>query len=164
MSDSDPIELRRGAVAVMQSRSTRPAPRSLAGQNGKCPGATIPGGLGVITFNRHELREILTLYGRKVAEGEWCDYALDFTPQHAVFSIFRRNFELPLYRIEKIPGFDRRQGAYCVVVAGGHILKRGHDLAHVIQVLDRRLRLVSGESGAFRRSSRRERSPAKPGG
>jgi hypothetical protein len=90
------------------------------------------------------LREILSLYGRKVAAGEWRDYALDFTPYHAVFSIFRRSSEVPLYRIEKDPKLGRRQqGTYCVVVAGGQILKRGHDLAHVIGVLDRRLKLVT---------------------
>ena len=84
-----------------------------------------------------------SLYGRKVAEGEWRDYALDFTPHHAVFSIFRHSSEVPLYRIEKDPKLGRRQGAYSVVVAGGQILKRGHDLTQVIGVLDRRLKIVT---------------------
>ncbi len=83
----------------------------------------------VVAFDRQELREILSLYGRKVAEGEWRDYALDFTPHQAVFSIFRRSSEVPLYRIEKDPKLGRRQGAYSVVAATGHILKRGHDLS-----------------------------------
>jgi hypothetical protein len=59
-----------------------------------------------------------------------------------VFSIFRRAAERPLYRIEKDPKFQKRQGAYSVVAMTGLILKRGHDLAKVLRVLDRKLRLV----------------------
>jgi hypothetical protein len=50
---------------------------------------------------------------------------------------------VPLYRIKKDPKLARRQGAYSVVVAGGQILKRGQDLAQVISILDRRLKLVT---------------------
>ena len=143
MSDCDPIELRRGTVAFMQTRSGDPASRNQSGQNATSLGATLPGSSGVVAFDRRELREILSLYGRKVAEGEWRDYALDFTPHHAVFSIFRHSSEVPLYRIKKDPKLARRQGVYSVVAAGGQILKRGHDLAHVISVLDRRLKVVT---------------------
>jgi hypothetical protein len=97
-----------------------------------------------VTFDRHELREILNLYGRKVAEGEWRDYAIDFSREKAVFSIFRRASEYPLYRIEKNPKLARKQGAYSVVTTTGLILKRGHELRRVIDVLDKKLRLVSG--------------------
>lgn len=143
MSDCDPIELRRGTVAFMQTRSGDPASRSPSGQNTASLGAGITGSLGAVAFDRHELREILSLYGRKVAEGEWRDYALDFTPHHAVFSIFRHSSEVPLYRIKKDPKLGRRQGAYSVVAASGQILKRGHDLTQVISVLDRRLKVVT---------------------
>ena len=91
-----------------------------------------------------ELREILNLYGRKVAEGEWRDYAMDFTPTRAIFSIYRRTSEFPLYRIEKEPKLARKQGAYSVVAAGGLILRRGSDLTRVIAVLDRKVKLVAG--------------------
>ena len=96
----------------------------------------------VVTFDRRELNEILNLYGRKVAEGEWRDYAIDHLRDRAVFSIFRRASEVPLYRIEKDPKLARRQGAYSVIAATGLILKRGQDLAQVLRVLDRRLKLV----------------------
>jgi hypothetical protein len=95
-----------------------------------------------ITFDRHELNALLSLYGRKVAEGEWRDYALDFLKDRAVFSVFRRSTEYPLYRIEKNPKLARKQGAYSVVSAAGHILKRGHELARVIAVLEKPVRLV----------------------
>jgi hypothetical protein len=98
----------------------------------------------VVTFDRRELREVLNLYGRNVAEGEWRDYAIDFTTQKAVFSIYRRSSEYPLYRIEKNPRLARKQGAYSVIAATGLILRRGHDLARVIAVLDKKLKIVSG--------------------
>jgi hypothetical protein len=96
-----------------------------------------------VYFNRRELAEILRVYGRKVTAGEWRDYALDFGREKAVFSIFRRTSEVPLFRIEKCPRLARRQGAYSVVAATGLILKRGHELARVLAVLDKDLRLVA---------------------
>jgi len=85
---------------------------------------------------------MLALYGRKVAAGEWRDYAIDMMKDRAVFSIFRRSSEFPIYRIEKDPRLTRRQGAYRVVAASGQILKRGNDLGRVIGVIDRKLRVV----------------------
>jgi hypothetical protein len=98
----------------------------------------------VVSFNRRELDTILRLYGRMVADGEWRDYALDLLTDRAVFSVFRRSSEMPLFRIEKDPKLARRQGAYSVVATGGMILKRGHDLAQVLKVLEKKkhLRLV----------------------
>ena len=98
----------------------------------------------LVSFDRRELQTILNLYGRKVAAGEWRDYAIDFSADRAVFSIFRRAAEQPLYRIEKTPRLSRRQGAYSVVAAGGLILKRGHELSRVLAVLDKQLKLVTG--------------------
>ncbi|RXF69613.1 DUF2794 domain-containing protein [Hansschlegelia zhihuaiae] len=97
-----------------------------------------------VSFDRRELRDLLELYGRMVAAGEWRDYAIDFLKDQAVFSVFRRSSEAPLYRIEKTPRLARRQGAYAVVSATGLILKRGHELARVLAVLEQKtLRLVT---------------------
>ena len=98
-----------------------------------------------VSFDRREMNVIFNLYGAKVAAGEWRDYALDFTNDGAVFSIFRRASEAPLYRIEKNPDSARRQGAYAVIASTGLVLRRGHDLARVIRVLDRGLKLVGAE-------------------
>jgi hypothetical protein len=105
------------------------------------PGATAPTP-NRVTFNRLELNRILNLYGRMVAEGEWRDYAIDFLKDRAVFSVFRRSSEVPLYRIEKDPKLARKQGAYSVIAASGLILRRGHDLDRVLLVIDRKLSLV----------------------
>ena len=112
-----------------------------AGQANVIPQAPA-GQLPYTSFSRHELDAIFSLYGTKVAEGEWRDYSIDFLKDRAVFSIFRRSTELALYRIEKSPKLTKRQGAYSVVAATGLILKRGHDLSKVLGILDRKLRIV----------------------
>ena len=95
-----------------------------------------------VTFDRRELFEILGLYGRMVAAGEWRDYAIDHLADRAVFSVFRRTNEAPLHRIEKVPKLAQKQGAYSVCDQSGRILKRGPELARVLKVLEKKPRLV----------------------
>lgn len=96
-----------------------------------------------VAFTREELSRILGLYGQFVAAGEWRDYAIDHLKDAAIFSVFRRAAETPLYRIEKQPALANRQGAFAVVSMTGVILKRGKDLAQVLRLFDRsRLKLA----------------------
>jgi hypothetical protein len=97
-----------------------------------------------VTFDRAELRRLFGLYGRKVAAGEWRDYAIDFLKDRAVFSVFRRACEVPLYRIEKNPRLARRQGAYSVISATGLVVRRGHELDRVLHAIDKSLSVVAG--------------------
>ncbi len=92
-----------------------------------------------VNFDRKELGVILSLYGRMVANGEWRDYGISALREIAVFSVFRRTAEHPLYRIEKRPKLRARQGMYAVVGMDGQVLRRGHDLAMVLRVLERKL-------------------------
>jgi len=92
-----------------------------------------------VTFHRTELSVILSLYGRMVAAGEWRDYGISTLREVAVFSVFRRTAEHPLYRIEKRPKLRLRQGQYSVIGMDGRILKRGNDLRQVLRVLERKL-------------------------
>ncbi|WP_116133082.1 DUF2794 domain-containing protein [Tropicimonas sp. IMCC34043] len=92
-----------------------------------------------VAFDRSEMSLILTLYGRMVAAGEWRDYGISCLREVAVFSIFRRTAETPLYRIEKRPKLRQKQGLYSVIGMDGQILKRGHDLKAVLRVLERKL-------------------------
>jgi len=103
--------------------------------------ASAPG--NQVTFDRRELDRILGLYGRMVAAGEWRDYAIDFLKDRAVFSVFRRSSEMPIYRIEKNPRLARRQGAYSVVSATGLIVRRGHELDRVLRAVDKSVNLVA---------------------
>jgi hypothetical protein len=116
----------RASVVALAARTDRPTTKEIT------------------SFDRRELDQILRIYGRKVAEGEWRDYALDFLRDRAVFSVFRRTTEFPLYRIEKNPKLARRQGAYAVIAPNGLVLKRGHDLGRVLRVLEKPVRLVVG--------------------
>jgi Protein of unknown function (DUF2794) len=129
MSDSDPISqpiaFRKAPIDPLAA-STPPRNTS-----------------SVVAFDRLELNQILNVYGRMVAAGEWRDYAIDMGRETAVFSVFRRASEVPIYRIEKSPKLARKQGAYAVITASGLIMKRGSDLSRVLQVLDKSMRLVS---------------------
>ena len=124
MSDTEPIAFR---------------PRA---KGGPIPQASHAAPPPCVSFNRQELMDILHVYGRKVAEGEWRDYAIDMLNEKAVFSVFRRASEWPLYRIEKNPRLARKQGAYSVVTPTGLILKRGQDLKRVLGAIDSGLRAV----------------------
>ncbi|MFC5505264.1 MULTISPECIES: DUF2794 domain-containing protein [Hyphomicrobiales] len=115
-------------------------PQSQAG-NGVIP-FPAPAKPATVTFDRRELSELLNLYGRMVAAGEWRDYAIDFLKDQAQFSVYRRSSEVPLYRIVKDPALAKRQGAYSVVAATGLVLKRGAELSRVLRVLDKKLSVV----------------------
>ena len=97
-----------------------------------------------VAFTRSELTRILGVYGHFVAAGEWRDYAIDCLSERAVFSVFRKASEMPLYRIEKRPALARRQGQWMIVSMTGAILKRGQHLSQVLKVFDRqRLKLAT---------------------
>ena len=95
-----------------------------------------------VSFDRGELSKLLDVYGRKVAAGEWRDYAMDMLSDRALFSIYRRSSERPQFVIEKNPKLRNKQGMYSVTNAEGRVLRRGHDLVRVIQVLEPGLSLV----------------------
>ncbi len=92
-----------------------------------------------VFFDRRELFTILDLYGRMVAAGQWRDYGIERGADHVAFAVFRRASEHPLYRIVKRPALRRRQGQYAVIGMDGRILRRGHDLASVLEVLRRKM-------------------------
>lgn len=94
-------------------------------------------GLSQVAFDRHELSAILNVYGQMVSKGDWKDYAMDFLRDKAVFSVYRRASEHPLYRIEKKPALRKKQGQFSVIAPGGLVLKRGHDLKTVLKVFDK---------------------------
>src|SRR5436190_21004393 len=125
-----PMSLEPGDADASQSHGGE------SGQQAFAPGSRV-------TFNRRELDRIFNLYGRKVAAGEWRDYAIDFLRDRAVFSVFRRAAEIPVYRIEKSPKLARRQGAYSVISATGLIVRRGHELDPVLRAIDQSLSVVT---------------------
>ena len=138
--DASEAQLRGWTITALRRETAAPT-----FQVGTIQAAAPQGATSQVCFSREELRDILNLYGRRVATGEWRDYAIDFTRERAVFSVFRRAAEAPFYRIEKEPKLAMRQGAFSVSNAAGLILKRGHELARVLRVLDKdRFQVLSG--------------------
>lgn len=90
----------------------------------------------IVSFNRAELGILLNVYGRKVASGEWRDYAMDMLRDRALFSIYRRSSERPQFVVEKNPKFRNKQGQWAVTNFEGRVLKRGQDLSTVLKVLE----------------------------
>ncbi|RTL66094.1 MAG: DUF2794 domain-containing protein [Hyphomicrobiales bacterium] len=117
--------------------------RRASGSQGPAQPNPPPSAHAPVFFTRRELNQILNVYGHKVAAGEWRDYAIDFGREKATFSVFRHTSEVPLYRIEKNPKLARKQGAFSVITATGLILRRGHDLVRVLEVLQKRVRLAA---------------------
>jgi hypothetical protein len=115
-----------GSGLLIDFRSV-PSPSAPAGKPRVAP---------AVTFDRKELQSILNVYGRKVAEGEWRDYAMDFLRDRALFSIYKRASERPFYVVEKNPRLRNRQGQYMVTGQDGRVLKRGHELINVLRVLE----------------------------
>jgi hypothetical protein len=115
-----------------------------SGQAYSSPGTASPIFACQVTFDRAELNRLFGLYGRKVAAGEWRDYAIDFLKDRAVFSVFRRASEMPLYRLEKNPRLARRQGTYSLISATGLIIRRGQELDRVLRAIDKSLSVVAG--------------------
>ena len=106
----------------------------------KLPTSTSPRQRGTpsqVAFQRQELSLILNVYGQMVSNGDWKDYGMSFLKDRAVFAVYRRATEHPLYRIEKTPALRSKQGQYSVIAPGGLILKRGNDLKTVLRVFDR---------------------------
>ena len=101
--------------------------------------ARFPHDVERVSFQRGELSVILGLYGKMVAAGLWRDYGISMLRDVAVFAVFRHAAEHPLYRIEKRPRLTGRQGQYAVIGMDGRVLRRGHDLAQVLRVLERKL-------------------------
>jgi hypothetical protein len=127
----------RPAEPMLRSAQIIPFPASTAENPAKAPKP-----IEIVAFNRKELSLLLNVYGRKVAAGEWRDYALDMLKDRAYFSIFRRTSERPQYVVEKNPRLRNRQGQFTVTNAEGKVLRRGQSLERVLSVFDYGLSVV----------------------
>jgi hypothetical protein len=92
-----------------------------------------------VFFSRPELNQLLSLYSRQVARGEWRDYAIDHRDGMAVFSVFRHTHESALYSVIKAAPGSGRHGDF-VLLSGRQRLTTGKALAEVLTSLQRKLR------------------------
>ena len=93
----------------------------------------------MVSFNRYELNLILRIYGQMVSRGDWRDYSISSFDSKAVFSIFKRTSENPIYNIEKRPKKQRRNNIYSVKTIDGQIINDGSILEQVLRIFNRRL-------------------------
>jgi len=91
-----------------------------------------------IFFSRRELDQLLQLYSRQVARGEWRDYAIDHGDDRAVFSVFRHSLDMPLYTIVKTAPGSSRHGDYALLHRRAR-LASGQALHEVLELLQRNL-------------------------
>ena len=87
---------------------------------------------GMVTFTRHEIGQLMAVYGEKVGAGQWRDYALDCLPEMAVFSIFRHTSEAPIYKVSKIVTKGKRQSSKFTVSDGDRVVKQSQSLLEVL--------------------------------
>ncbi|HUC62861.1 MAG TPA: DUF2794 domain-containing protein [Alphaproteobacteria bacterium] len=100
---------------------------------------------GLVHFTRQELNQLLQVYSRRVASGEWRDYAIQHDTSRARFMAFRHRLEGPAFTIVKFAPDATGHSLY-QVTAGGRLIVRSTTLGDVLGVFKRRLTLVS--SGA----------------
>lgn len=96
-----------------------------------------------VSFSREELRQLLDMYSRRVAAGEWRDYAIDHGPDRAIFSVFRHTADIPLFKITKT--VQRGAGPHYrfTLLRGGEKLRQDPTIAAVVAEVNRRPRLIS---------------------
>ena len=94
-----------------------------------------------VFFNRDELNLLLGVYSRKVAVGAWRDYAIDHRSHMAVFSIYRRSQERPVFAVTKVMLRGEKAASY-VLQADSRQIRSTRSLMDIVRLLERRPALV----------------------
>jgi hypothetical protein len=93
------------------------------------------------TFSKAELSLLMGAYSRRVSSGEWRDYAIDFRPGMAIFSIFRHAAEQPLFAVIKLTEGAAREVDW-LLYSGPRRVAQGGSVSDVLDVFDRRPHLL----------------------
>lgn len=78
-------------------------------------------------FDREEFARLLSIYSGQVAKGTWRDYAVDFLPGQALFSVYRHAHEAPVLTISKQVQ-PNGKGREFILYAGPRRLARSSEL------------------------------------
>ena len=97
---------------------------------------------GKVFFDRADLMRILSLYSRQVSRGVWRDYAIDHRSNMAMFSIYRRSQEQPLFVITKVRLRGDRDPKYVLQSRHGQ-LASSRSLKDILDVLSKQLIAVN---------------------
>ena len=94
-----------------------------------------------VSFHPNELRALMNLYSRRVMSGEWKDYAIDFKPGYASFTMFKHTFDAPMFSVVKL---RKRSGDdEWMVFKGQERVRRRARLADALAYFDKALEVVS---------------------
>ena len=96
-----------------------------------------PSALTQTFFNKTEINQILSIYGKKVSEGKWKDYAIDHLESSAIFSFFRNTFESASLKIIKHKRISKSKLKYHLVSSSGFDIKRSNELDLIINYLNK---------------------------
>ena len=94
-----------------------------------------------VYFSRSELQALLQLFSQHVAAKAWLDYSIDSGDRRAVFCVYRRAHDFPLYEISKLAPGTRRAGDF-VIVKKGNVVRVSATLVGALRVFDPPLRAV----------------------
>jgi len=95
-------------------------------------------------FEKSELGALLSAYSKRVASGEWRDYAIDHNAVSAHFSIFKHTAETPLLVIEKRKPRSQKDRAQFFLHDRKRTLTKSGDIHDILSYLDKMPRLVQG--------------------
>ncbi len=93
-----------------------------------------------VSYQPDELRALMNLYSSRVMAGEWRDYAIDFRPGFASFSMFKHTYDAPLFSVVKIR--PRHGGLEWLVFKGKERVKRAPTLKDALAYFDKNLVVV----------------------
>ena len=96
-----------------------------------------PSALTQTFFNKTELNQILSIYGKKVSEGKCKDYAIYHLESSAIFSFFRNTFESASLKIIKHKRISKSKLKYHLVSSSGSDIKRSNELDLIINYLNK---------------------------
>lgn len=99
-----------------------------------------------VYFTRSELNQLLGLYSRHVARGDWRDYAIDHRDGMALFSVFRHTHELPAFSVIKTAPMPARPAEF-IVQTGRQRLRVARSLAEALEFFQTRLTVIVGAPG-----------------
>ena len=84
-------------------------------------------------FNKTELKTILDLYAKMVAEGLWKDYGLNISKKEVSFNVYKRTSENPVIKICKNFRPNNQNFKFFISDSSGNILKMSGNLKMLLK-------------------------------
>ena len=83
-------------------------------------------------FEKQELKIILDLYAKMVAEGNWRDYGLNISSKQVSFNVFKNSAENAIYKICKNFKPHNKNLKYLITDTNGRVLKNSYNIKSLV--------------------------------